>query len=179
MITTWRWLTQTISDLGSGNRLLPDGTKPLPEPMLTNQMVFTIKIKSMIIYSNIINAAIKLLKLTQFSTALLAILARLKLSQNIFLSCRCDTHEGIYKAIKKLIFHIGWDILMSVKPRLYFIVHKCSVFLINFHSITKQDHSTKLEPCLENCDAKTMLTKFQNYKKGVLRPYSILENWGV
>ena len=133
----------------------------------------------MIIFFYIINCAIKLLKLTLFSTALLAILARLKLSQNVFLSCRCDTHEGIYKAIKKAMFHICWDILMSVKPRLYFIVSKCSVFLMNFHSITKQDHIIKLEPCLENCDAKTMLTKFQNYKKGVLRPYSIQENWGV
>ena len=28
---------QTWVNIGSGNGLVPDGTKPLPEPMLTNQ----------------------------------------------------------------------------------------------------------------------------------------------
>ena len=102
----------------------------------------------MMIYFDIINGAIKLLKLTQFSTALLVILAGLKLSQNIFLSCRCDTINGTNKAIKKSIFQMGWEILMSVKPRLYFTLSKC-FFFINFNSITKQDHVTKLETCLE------------------------------
>ena len=31
-----RYLGQ-LNNFGSGNGLLPDGTKPLPEPMLTNQ----------------------------------------------------------------------------------------------------------------------------------------------
>ena len=28
-------VTQTVDNIDSGNGLLPDGTKPLPEPMLT------------------------------------------------------------------------------------------------------------------------------------------------
>ena len=31
--------TQIWVNIGSGNGLLPDGTKPLPEPMLTHQWV--------------------------------------------------------------------------------------------------------------------------------------------
>ena len=30
------YVTQNLVDIGSGNGLLPDGTKPLPEPMLTS-----------------------------------------------------------------------------------------------------------------------------------------------
>ena len=29
-VSTWNWV-----NIGSGNGLMPDGTKPLPEPMLT------------------------------------------------------------------------------------------------------------------------------------------------
>ena len=34
----WRHRTKIWVDIGSGNGLLPDGTKPLPEPMLTYHM---------------------------------------------------------------------------------------------------------------------------------------------
>ena len=31
--------TEILVNIGSGNGLLPDGTKPLPEPMLTNDQL--------------------------------------------------------------------------------------------------------------------------------------------
>ena len=33
----WQMATEIWVNIGSGNGLLPDGTKPLPEPMLTYQ----------------------------------------------------------------------------------------------------------------------------------------------
>ena len=36
-LATWIWV-----NISSGNGLLPDGTKPLPKPMLTNPVLFTI-----------------------------------------------------------------------------------------------------------------------------------------